>query len=293
MGTRRDGAAVVGTTWLEERAGHPGVTVIEVGATTAPYRSGHIPHALALDVERDLRPLGRRDIIDRDACEGLLGALGVHADTTLVLYGERNNWFAAWALWILRLYGHRDVRLLDGGRQRWEDEGRSFVRRVPTRHPVAYRSRTDSHPSRVLRDEMIAAVATGDALLVDVRTAQEFAGDLVAMPGDAQQGVVVPGHLPGAVWAPWAEAVDDAGSFRPVAEVRDLYAARGIDGTRPVIVYCTTGERAAHSWFVLHELLGLDDVRLYDGGWVEWGNLVGVDASRGSDPLDAVGVRGG
>ena len=271
MADQVDGGVLVSTGWLEEHAGHPGVTVLEVGATTEPYRSGHVPDALALDAVEDLRPTGRRDLIDREAAEALMGSLGIHADTTLVLYGERNNWFAAWALWVLRVCGHRDVRLLDGGRQRWEDEGRTLVRRVPAPRPVAYRSRARPHPARILRDEVIGAVGCGDRLFVDVRTAQEHAGDLVAMPGDAQQGAVLAGRLPGAVWAPWAEAVDDEGSFRPVPALRELYAARGIDGARPLVVYCATGERAAHTWFVLHELLGFDDVRLYDGAWVEWG----------------------
>ncbi len=276
-----DGGAVVGTAWLEEHVEHPGMAVIEVGATTVPYRSGHIPYALAIDPVRDLRPSGTRDVLDRASCETLLGSLGVHADTTLVLYGECNNWFAAWALWVLRLRGHRDVRLLDGGRQRWEDEGRPLVRRIPDRHPAAYRLRSRAHPARIGRDDVIDAVDRRDRLLVDVRTAQEYGGDLVAMPGDTQQGALLAGHIPGAVWAPWAEAVDDEGSFRPVPELRALYAARGIDGTRPVVVYCATGERAAHTWFVLHELLGFDDVRLYDGAWVEWGNLVGVPVEHG------------
>ncbi len=209
-----------------------------------------------------------------------MASRGIGNDTTVVLYGDKNNWFAAYAYWYLKIYGHEDVRILDGGRQKWIDEGRELTTEVPQPEPASYTAPERDESIRVFRDEVLAGLGSEDVVLVDVRSPQEYAGELIAPPGYEQEGASRAGHIPGARSIPWATAVRDDGTFRPAAELRELYGGKGVTPGREVRVYCRIGERSAHTWFVLRELLGYPVVKNYDGSWTEWGNLVDVPIER-------------
>ena len=266
--------------WVEKNLDVDTVVVVEVDEDSQAYYRDHIPGAVALDWKRDLQDPLRRDFVDRAGFEALLSARGIANDDTVVLYGGNNNWFAAYAYWYFKVYGHRDVRLLDGGRKRWEIDGRPLSTDAVARPATQYVAQEPDKRLRAHRDEVVAAI--GSANLLDVRSPQEFSGEILAPAHFPQEQPQVAGHIPTAVNVPWSKAAADDGTFLPDEELRELYAAAGLglDGDRETIVYCRIGERSAHSWFVLHELLGRPNVKNYDGSWVEYGSLVGVPIAR-------------
>ena len=272
---------LVGTDWVAAHAKDPNVRVVEVDVDTKAFDEGHVPGALAWAWNTQLCDTLRRDILSRQQFEELMSASGVQPDTTLVIYGDNNNWFAAWALWQAKIYGHKDVRLMNGGRKKWLSEGRELSHEVPAVERTRYQAKPPDLSLRALLPQVEEASAKRTAALVDVRSPQEFTGEILAPPGlpeTCQRG----GHIPGARSIPWGKACNDDGTFKSVADLRQLYAAEGVDGSKPVIAYCRIGERSSHSWFVLKYLLGFDKVTNYDGSWTEWGNLVGVPVERGA-----------
>jgi thiosulfate/3-mercaptopyruvate sulfurtransferase len=257
--------------------------ILEVDEDTEAYGRGHIPGALAVHWKHDLQDPVRRDFIGPEAFAALMDRLGIGNDTQVVLYGGNSNWFAAYAYWYFRYYGHRAVRLLDGGRRTWELEGRPLTTEVPeVASGPGYRVGGPAEEIRALRGQVQEAIGNGGgAALVDVRSPAEFDGEIMAPPHLPQEGAQRRGHIPGAANIPWAKAVDpETGAFLPPAQLRSLYEAQGLTPDREVIAYCRIGERSAHTWFVLHELLGYPRVRNYDGSWTEWGSLVGAPIER-------------
>jgi thiosulfate/3-mercaptopyruvate sulfurtransferase len=274
-------SVLVSTEWLAEHLGDENLVVAEVDESPDLYDEGHIPGAVKLHWRDDLQDPVERDLVDRESFERLLGARGIGNDTSVVLYGDRNNWFAAYAYWYLRIYGHEDVRILDGGRQKWIDEGRELSTEVPEPSAKTYRAAERDESIRAYRDEVREWIEQSGRALVDVRSPGEYAGDLIAPPGYEQEGAQRGGHIPTAVSIPWASAVGDDGTFKPVDELRSLYGGKGVTPDKEVTAYCRIGERSAHTWFVLRELLGYERVRNYDGSWTEWGNLVDVPIEKG------------
>jgi thiosulfate/3-mercaptopyruvate sulfurtransferase len=273
---------LVTTEWLADHLDDENVAVAEVDENPSLYEEGHIRGAVKLHWREDLQDQVERDLIEKDQFEQLLGSLGISNDTTVVVYGDRNNWFAAYAYWYLRIYGHGDVRILDGGRQKWIDEGRELTTDVPSRSPATYQASDRDESIRAYRDAVRQSLGDETMALVDVRSPQEYAGDLIAPPGYEQEGAQRAGHIPTAQSIPWAQAVNDDGTFKSADELRQLYESKGVTDGKAVTAYCRIGERSAHTWFVLRELLGYPDVRNYDGSWTEWGNLVDVPIEKGA-----------
>ena len=271
---------LVTTDWLADHLGDDGLVVAEVDENPDLYEEGHIPGAIKLHWREDLQDPVERDLVEKDAFERLMSERGISNETTLVLYGDKNNWFAAYAYWYLKIYGHQDVRILDGGRQKWIDESRELAIDPPALTAGTYAARERDETIRARRDEVRAAI--GREALVDVRSPQEFSGELIAAPGYEQEGAQRGGHIPSAQSIPWAQAVRDDGTFKSADELRELYGSKGITPDRAVTAYCRIGERSAHTWFVLRELLGYEDVRNYDGSWTEWGNLIDVPIEKTS-----------
>ncbi|HEY8774508.1 MAG TPA: sulfurtransferase [Gaiellaceae bacterium] len=271
---------LVTTDWLAARLGDDGQVVAEVDENTDLYEEGHIPGAVKLHWQDDLQDALERDLVEQPQFEELMGARGIGNDTTVILYGDKNNWFAAYAYWYLKIYGHQDVRLIDGGRQKWIDEGRELSTDAPSISPASYSATPRDESIRVYRDTVLSELGADGIALVDVRSPQEYSGELMAPPGYEQEGASRTGHIPGAQSIPWAQAVRDDGTFKSADELRELYSGKGITGDQEVRVYCRIGERSAHTWFVLRELLGYENVKNYDGSWTEWGNLVGVPIQR-------------
>jgi thiosulfate/3-mercaptopyruvate sulfurtransferase len=270
---------LVTTEWLAQHL-DDGVVVAEVDENTDLYEQGHIRGAVKLHWKQDLQDPVERDLVEKDDFERILGERGIGNGTTVVLYGDKNNWFAAYAYWYLKVYGHEDVRILDGGRQKWIDEGRELTTEAPTVTPATYTAKERDESIRTRRDQVLAGLGKGGRALVDVRSPQEFSGELVAPPGYEQEGAQRAGHIPTAQSIPWALAVRDDGTFKTADELRDLYGAKGVTSDKDVTAYCRIGERSAHTWFVLRELLGYERVKNYDGSWTEWGNLVDVPIER-------------
>ena len=258
------------------------LVVAEVDENPDVYDEGHIPGAVKLHWREDLQDPIERDLVEPEAFEQLMAARGIGNDTTVVLYGDKNNWFAAYAYWYLKIYGHDDVRILDGGRQKWLDEGRGMTTDAPAPTPARYSAKPRDESIRARRDEVRELIGASDKALVDVRSPQEFAGELMAPPGYEQEGASRMGHIPSAQSIPWAQAVRDDGTFKSAQELRELYAGKGVTPDKDVTAYCRIGERSAHTWFVLRELLGYDNVKNYDGSWTEWGNLVDVPIEKGA-----------
>jgi thiosulfate/3-mercaptopyruvate sulfurtransferase len=271
---------LVTTDWLAEHLNEPGLVVAEVDENPDLYEDGHIPGAVKLHWRDDLQDPLIRDVVSKEAFERLMGERGIANDTTVVLYGDKNNWFAAFAYWYLKVYGHENVRLLDGGRQKWLDEGREITTEAPTPTPTTYTAKERDESIRVLRDDVLAGLGDSGISLVDVRSPQEYSGELMAPPGYEQEGASRTGHIPGAQSVPWATAVRDDGTFKSTDELRELYSSKGITPDKEIRAYCRIGERSAHTWFVLRELLGYEHVKNYDGSWTEWGNLVEVPIER-------------
>jgi thiosulfate/3-mercaptopyruvate sulfurtransferase len=272
---------LVTTGWLADHLEDDDLVVAEVDENPDLYEEGHIPGAIELRWRDDLQDAVERDLVDRETFERLLGGRGIGNATTIVLYGDKNNWFAAYAYWYLKVYGHGDVRVLDGGRQKWIDEGRVLTTEVPAPTAQDYSAPERDETIRAYRDQVQRWLGEEGRGLVDVRSPGEFAGELIAPPGYEQEGAQRAGHIPTAVSIPWATAVRDDGTFRRPAELRRLYAGRGVTPDKEIVAYCRIGERSAHTWFVLRELLGYEHVRNYDGSWTEWGNLVGVPVELG------------
>ncbi|HJW22867.1 MAG TPA: sulfurtransferase [Candidatus Limnocylindrales bacterium] len=273
---------LVDADWAVEHLADPAVRFVEVDVDTTAYAQGHLPGAVAWDWTSQLTDGVRRDLVSRDAFQTLLRDSGIEPDTTIVLYGDNDNWFAAWAYWQLKLYGHRDVRLIDGGRKLWLARSLPTTTTLPTHAASHYQLPEPSFELRAYRDGILGRLGEPGFALVDVRSPGEYAGDLLAPAHLPQEGAQRPGHIPGAASVPWASAVREDGTFKPVSELAALYGAKGITPDREVVAYCRIGERSSHTWFVLHELLGYPRVRNYDGSWSEWGSLVGVPIERGA-----------
>ncbi|HKG50120.1 MAG TPA: sulfurtransferase [Actinomycetales bacterium] len=274
---------LVTTQWLADHLGDEGLVVVESDEDVLLYDSGHIPGSVKVDWHTDLNDPVTRDYVDGERFAKVLGERGIGRDTTVVFYGDKSNWWAAYALWVFTLFGHEDVRLLDGGRAKWVAEGREMTREVPTRTPVEYPVvERDDAPIRAFKDDVLHHLGSGK--LIDVRSPGEFSGELLHMPDYPQEGAMRGGHIPGARSVPWARAAADDGTFRPREELEAIYQQeKGLAPSDDVIAYCRIGERSSHTWFVLTHLLGFGRVRNYDGSWTEWGNAVRVPIETGAD----------
>jgi thiosulfate/3-mercaptopyruvate sulfurtransferase len=273
---------LVNTEWVASHAQDPNVRVVEVDVDTKAYEEGHVPGAIAWAWNTQLCDTKVRDILPKAAFEGLMTQSGISNDTTVVLYGDNNNWFAAWAFWQLKMYGHQDVRIMDGGRKKWLAEGRDLETTVPKTAAAAraYQATGPDYSLRAFLPQVQQAQKSATAVMIDVRSPQEFSGEILAPPGlpeTCQRG----GHIPGARSVPWGKACNDDGTFKSAEDLQKLYGAEGVIQSKPVIAYCRIGERSSHTWFVLKYLLGVNNVTNYDGSWTEWGNLVGAPVEKG------------
>ena len=271
---------LVSTQWVAEHSNDPKVRLVEVDVDTSAYDQGHIAGAVGWNWQTQLQDNVRRDLIEKAALEQLLGQSGISNDTTIVLYGDNNNWFAAYAFWQLKYYGHQDVRLMNGGRKKWLEEQRPLTADAAKLRPASYRASGPDESLRARKEHVFAIVDNkGKGHLVDVRSVDEFTGKIIAPPGmseTAQRG----GHIPGAANVPWAQAANEDGTFKSADALKQLYQGKGVSGGNEVIAYCRIGERSSHTWFVLKYLLGYDNVKNYDGSWTEWGNLVGAPIDK-------------
>ena len=272
---------LVDADWVQAHLDDPKVVLVEVDEDTSAYDKNHIRNAIRIDWKQDLQDPVRRDFVDKAGFEKLLSEKGIANDDTVVLYGGNNNWFASYAYWYFKLYGHQDVRLLDGGRKKWELDSRDLVAAVPQRPATEYKAKAQDTAIRAFRDDVVAAI--GSLNLVDVRSPDEFSGKLLAPAHLPQEQSQRPGHVPSARNIPWSKAANDDGTFKSDEELKALYEGAGVDLAKDTIAYCRIGERSAHTWFVLHELLGQENVKNYDGSWTEYGSLVGVPIELGSN----------
>jgi thiosulfate/3-mercaptopyruvate sulfurtransferase len=270
---------LVDAAWAQAHLADPTVRFVEVDVDTTSYEQSHLPGAVGWNWTSQLADGIRRDIASQADFSALLSAGGIGSDTTIVLYGDNNNWFAAWAYWQLKLYGHKDVRILDGGRKYWLDHGLPVTTDVATYPATAYRLPEPDFALRAFRDDILPRLSDPELVLVDVRAPAEFSGELIAPPGLSETAQRA-GHIPGAASIPWAQSVREDGTFKSVDDLTALYAAKGVTSDKDIIAYCRIGERSSHTWFVLHELLGYRRVRNYDGSWTEWGSMVGVPIEK-------------
>jgi thiosulfate/3-mercaptopyruvate sulfurtransferase len=271
---------LVETGWVADNLGKPGIKIVEVDVDTAAYDQGHVKGAIGLDWRKDLQARPIRDLLSREALEQLLSGKGISAEDQVIAYGDNNNWFAAWFVWNLKYYGHKDVRLMNGGRKKWQDEGRELTTEAPKVQAATYKAGSPEKSIRALRDDVFKSLDDPNARLVDVRSPKEFSGELLAPENLPQEGAQRGGHIPGAANIPWGQAVRDDGTFKSAGELRDLYGSRGVTPDKQVIAYCRIGERSSHTWFVLYYLLGYPKVRNYDGSWTEWGSLIGAPIEK-------------
>ncbi len=271
---------LVDADWVQAHLNDPRVRLIEVDVNTHAYNEGHIPGAVGFSWKKELQDQLVRAPVSKAQLEELLSNAGVSNDTTIVLYGDNNNWFAAWALWILKYYGHEDVRLLDGGRVKWLADKREITTDVPAYPRASYHAKEPLESVRAYRDQILASLGRGDFALVDVRSPAEYSGQLLAPENLPQEGAQRGGHIPGAANVPWSTAVREDGTFKSAEELHPIYQGKGVTPDKEVIAYCRIGERSSHTWFVLHYLLGYDNVRNYDGSWTEWGSLIGAPIEK-------------
>ncbi|GGC23755.1 sulfurtransferase [Brevibacterium sediminis] len=284
-----DGTRLVSTDWVAEHAGDPGLVIVESDEDVLLYETGHIPGAVKVDWHTELNDPVTRDYVDGEGFAALMSAKGISRDDTIVVYGDKSNWWAAYALWVFTLFGHEDVRLMDGGRAKWQAEGREMTtdkpQPVPTEYPVVER---DDSVIRAFLPEVRDSL--GDLPLIDVRSPEEYTGERTHMPAYPEEGALRGGHIPGAKSMPWGKAANEDGTFKSAAELKELYTEQaGLGASDEVIAYCRIGERSSHTWFVLKHLLGYENVRNYDGSWTEWGNVVGVPIVTGAEPGEVPG----
>jgi thiosulfate/3-mercaptopyruvate sulfurtransferase len=271
---------LVETDWLEQNADDSNLAIIEVDEDTSAYDKGHIPNAIGLNWESDLHDVPRREFVSSDQLASLLGEKGVSSDQTIVLYGGNNNWFAAYAYWLFKYRGVENVKLLNGGRKKWELESRELTQDETRRPSATFQIGSEQPDIRIFREEVIDRAKAGNEAWVDVRSPEEFRGELLAPPHLPQEQAQVPGHIPGASNITWAKAANENGTFKSADDLKELYETEGITPDKEIVTYCRIGERSSHSWFVLKELLGYDNVRNYDGSWTEYGSLVGVPIEK-------------
>jgi thiosulfate/3-mercaptopyruvate sulfurtransferase len=276
--------ALVTTNWVAKHGEDPGVRILESDEDIMLYEIGHIAGALKLDWQTEMQQQVNRDFVDKAGFEQLCSERGITEDMTVVLYGDVNNWYATYGFWLFKYFGHSDVRVMDGGRAKWEAEGRPYTRVVPEVTPTTYTAKNPDNSIRAFRDEVLSHVQSKAGPLVDVRSNAEYTGELLHAIGYPQEGAQRAGHIKGAQNVPWGTAANPDGTFKSAEQLRELYGAKEIDGNKPTIAYCRIGERSSHTWFVLKYLLGYNDVRNYDGSWTEWGSLVGVPNATGNEP---------
>ena len=271
---------LVDADWVQQHLNDPKVRLFEVDVNTKSYEEGHIPGAVGVNWQKELQDQVVRAPLSKEELESLFSRSGVSKDTTIVVYGDNNNWFAAWALWIFKYYGHQDVRLLDGGRVKWLADKREITTEVPSYATTNYQAETPNANIRIFRDQVLTLLGKSGTALVDVRSPQEFSGELLAPANIPQEGAQRGGHIPGAANVPWASAVQEDGTFKPAEVLRTIYEGKGVTSDKDVVAYCRIGERSSHTWFVLNYLLGYPNVRNYDGSWTEWGSLIGAPIEK-------------
>ncbi|PCI15717.1 MAG: sulfurtransferase [SAR202 cluster bacterium] len=272
--------SLVTTDWVAEHGNDANVRLVEVDVDTSAYDEGHIAGAVGWNWQSQLQASLRRDLISGPELEALLGVAGIDNNTTVILYGDNNNWFAAWAFWQLKYYGHGDVRLMNGGRAKWVADGRPLTTDAASHVAKSYRASEPNQDIRAYRDAVLGAVFASSVALVDVRAPAEYSGELLAPANLPQEGSQRGGHIPGAANVPWGQAVNEDGTFKSADELTALYGGKGIDGSKETIAYCRIGERSSHTWFVLTQLLGHQNVRNYDGSWTEWGSIVNAPIEK-------------
>jgi thiosulfate/3-mercaptopyruvate sulfurtransferase len=275
---------LVSTDWVAEHLNDPNVRIVESDEDVLLYDLGHIPGAIKLDWHTDLQDQVERDFVDKAEFEALMRRSGIGNDTTVVFYGDRNNWYATYTYWLFKYFGHKDARVMNGGRAKWEAEGRPMTKDVPTYPETSYSAQDSDERIRAYRDDVQKHVESGAPSLVDVRSVPEYTGEVLHMAGYAQEGAQRGGHVLGAKSIPWATAANEDGTFKSPEQLKEIYEGKGITPDKNVIAYCRIGERSSHTWFVLRELLGYPDVRNYDGSWTEWGSLVKSPIAKGSEP---------